>query len=195
VYGFAFCNGRNCESEGFFLRDGESAISVTAALVLKISSSLGDSAPSGVAWTFCQNLDVLGFFLKLLTDISLCEVLSGDSNISRFEPCLSGEFELDLPRSIDIEVLSFKLGRFIDVAIVFDLLGTSTFPCAAKVCEGTVSGSMLVDVRAIPAIGTVAPGMLTPPTWRASKGAEMVLALGLGLVMAILQNCLVEMQR
>ena len=155
------------------------------ALVLKDSSPLGDSS-DGVAWTFCQNRDVLVFFLRLLTDMSPCESLSGDSTNSRLDPCLSGELELDLPRSSEIEVLSFKFGRCSDVGIVFDLRGASVLPCAVKVCEGTVSGSTVVDDRAIPTIGIVAPGMLTPPTWRASNGPEMV--MDLGLVMAVLQK-------
>lgn len=81
----------------------------------------GDMAGGGVR---CQNLEVLGVLRR-----------EGRGFISR--ACsrvrLSGEWEADRPRRREREVLSFRLGRPRDVAMVFDLRGISVVPWAAKV--------------------------------------------------------------
>lgn len=48
-----------------------------------------------------------------------------------------------------------------------------------------MSGSRVDEAREMPA-GSVVPGMFTPPTWRASKGAEILMEAG--LAMAILRG-------
>ena len=72
--------------------------------------------------------------------------------------------------------------------MVFDRLGTSVVPLATKVCDGVSSGCRFdaVDALCIPATGFVAPGTLTPPTWRASKGPEIVNVRG--LVMSVVRH-------
>ena len=91
IVGISFCNGAG----GNVLFDS--------------FSSCGDST-TGVSWcVFCQNLDVLAFFLRLLTDISSFELLFADS--------LDGDCEFERPRNSDKEVFSLKLGRLKLVAI------------------------------------------------------------------------------
>jgi hypothetical protein len=138
--------------------------------------------------------DILGFCLKLAVDISAfrgCAIsLSSSDMLCTGSDAglrdLSGELECDLALSLEILVFSLRLGLVNVCAMVFALFGfvISSVPVAAKECVGTVSGCMLkteVEVfdRWIPATGFITPGILTPETWRASKGPDIdILPLG-----------------
>lgn len=104
---------------------------------------------------------------------------SGSGVLSRsFLRYVSGEFDVDLPRNLDIEVFSLRLGLLRLCAMVFDRLGASVFELILM-CVGISSGSSVeVKDRCTFSIGTVDPGIDTPATCLASNGLEIVTALG-----------------
>jgi hypothetical protein len=170
--------------EELALRTRDSLCDRAGGMAFEVSSSsCGGSTTGDSWWAMCQNRDVLVFFLRLFTDIFPSEIPSANPVTSCLATPRSGVFEFDRPRNSDIEVFSLKLGRLSVDAIVFDLRGSSMLPCATNVCDGAVSGCNVVEERSMPTIGMVTPGIFTPPTCRASKGAEMVLDLGLVMVM------------
>jgi hypothetical protein len=167
-------------------RRGRGCDSGVASLCVGIASfAVGAVSLAGVSCEtfFAHSLDVLGFFLKLPAGDSLCSRrIDGSADLScPSSRCMSGASELDRPLNIDSDVFSRKLGCRNVLAIVFDRLGTSVVPLAVKVCDGVSSGCScgVVDALWRPVTGMVTPGMLTPPTWRASNGPEMVMVRGL----------------
>jgi hypothetical protein len=92
---------------------------------------------------------------------------------------VSGEFELDRPRNLEMLVFNLRLGRLRLCAMVLLLFGAaaraSSFWLVMSMCVGTSSGSRFVNDRWI---SVLPPGMPTPPTWRASNGLDIVTAFG-----------------
>jgi hypothetical protein len=120
--------------------------------------------------------------------MSLCSWRTCGSGVPprSFSGPLSGEYEVDRPLNRDNDVFNRKLGWRNVLVMVFDRLGTSVLPLATNVCDGVSSGCSpeVVEDLSSPAIGIVTPGMLTPPTCRASNGPEIVNVRG--LVIAVL---------